>query len=58
MLKPLVRAPAVAAVLIAPAVHAQNTDFPQRPVTIVVPFAPGGSMDALARIAGTKLSPM
>ncbi|MGE4240571.1 Bug family tripartite tricarboxylate transporter substrate binding protein [Ramlibacter sp.] len=30
--------------------------YPDRPVTIVVPFPPGGSMDALARIAGQKLS--
>lgn len=58
MLKSVARALAIAALLIAPSVQAQGTDFPQRPVTIVVPFAPGGSMDALARIAGTKLSPM
>jgi len=44
-------------VLAAPAAHAQATDFPQRPVTIVVPFAPGGSMDALGRIVSAKLSP-
>jgi tripartite-type tricarboxylate transporter receptor subunit TctC len=30
--------------------------FPSKPVTIVVPFPAGGSMDALARIAGQKLS--
>ena len=40
---------AVAAILamVAPA-NAQ--DWPQRPVTIVVPFAAGGSADLLARI--------
>ena len=49
---------ALAAPLAAPLAQAQGTDFPQRPVTFVVPFAPGGSMDALARITATKLSPM
>jgi tripartite-type tricarboxylate transporter receptor subunit TctC len=31
-------------------------DFPQRPITIVVPFPPGGSTDLLARRIGEKLS--
>ena len=34
---------------------AQTAPFPQRAVTIVVPFPPGGSMDALGRIVGSKL---
>jgi tripartite-type tricarboxylate transporter receptor subunit TctC len=33
--------------------HAQ--DFPTRPVTIVVPFAPGGAGDILARMIGQRL---
>ncbi|MFL6822144.1 MAG: tripartite tricarboxylate transporter substrate binding protein, partial [Xanthobacteraceae bacterium] len=41
-------APVLAAVVFAPA-HAQEP-WPQRPVTIVVPFAAGGSADLLARI--------
>src|SRR5712691_3613439 len=42
-------APSVAASL-AIAAPAQAQDWPQRPVTIVVPFAAGGSADLLARI--------
>ncbi len=36
-----------------PAVHA--TDYPTRPVTLVVAFPPGGASDVLARILGRKL---
>jgi tripartite-type tricarboxylate transporter receptor subunit TctC len=32
-----------------------NTDFPQKPVTLVVPFAAGGSLDITARIIGERL---
>ena len=43
-------APALAAALVfAAAAHAQEP-WPQRPVTIIVPFAAGGSADLLARI--------
>jgi tripartite-type tricarboxylate transporter receptor subunit TctC len=34
--------------------HAQD-DFPNRPVRIIVPFAPGGSTDVVARILADKL---
>ena len=38
------------------ATAASAQDFPARPVKIVVPQAPGGASDALARIIGQKLS--
>jgi tripartite-type tricarboxylate transporter receptor subunit TctC len=36
---------------------AQNLDFPSRPVKVTVPFAPGGSVDQMARYIGGKLLP-
>jgi tripartite-type tricarboxylate transporter receptor subunit TctC len=35
---------------------AQYDDFPSRPITIIVPFTPGGSADVLMRLVGQKLS--
>jgi tripartite-type tricarboxylate transporter receptor subunit TctC len=46
----------VAAVLAAQAVQAQATDWPNRTVTVIVPFAAGGNTDIMARIASQKLS--
>jgi len=36
---------------------AQITEFPNRPIKIVVPFTPGGGVDVMTRVIGEKLSP-
>jgi tripartite-type tricarboxylate transporter receptor subunit TctC len=46
----------VAASALALGTAAQAQEFPDRPVTLVVPFAAGGSTDVVARIIGQKMS--
>jgi tripartite-type tricarboxylate transporter receptor subunit TctC len=45
---------AASALALGPAAQAQ--EFPDRPVTLVVPFAAGGSTDVVARIIGQKMA--
>jgi tripartite-type tricarboxylate transporter receptor subunit TctC len=39
------------------AIRAAQTDqYPSRPITIIVPFLPGGSSDVVTRLVGTKFA--
>ncbi len=46
----------IAAALGVTQAHAQATDYPNRPITLVVPYAAGGGNDVMARIVGEKMS--
>jgi tripartite-type tricarboxylate transporter receptor subunit TctC len=45
----------LAALTLLAVVPAHAQDWPQRPVKIIVPFAPGGNADGMARIIGQRL---
>jgi tripartite-type tricarboxylate transporter receptor subunit TctC len=49
-----VAATTVVVVAFAPPVAAD--EYPSRPVTLIVPYPPGGGVDAMARVLGDKLS--
>jgi tripartite-type tricarboxylate transporter receptor subunit TctC len=51
---PLAAALAALLALAAPAVHAE--DYPNRPITFVIPFPPGGGIDAILRSMGPRLT--
>jgi tripartite-type tricarboxylate transporter receptor subunit TctC len=42
--------------IVAPAALAQTDNYPSRPITIVVPFPPGGSSDTVTRLVAAKLA--
>jgi tripartite-type tricarboxylate transporter receptor subunit TctC len=53
----LSRLSALAVVVLLPLLaQAQEPDWPAKPVTVVVPFAPGGNTDVMARMASKHLS--
>ena len=52
----LSRAITAAALGLAAGSSVAQTDYPQRPITLIVPFAAGGPTDVVARIAGDHMS--
>ena len=49
---------ATATILVVTGVTAQSPadKYPEKPIKIIVPFAPGGSVDILARVIGQRLT--
>jgi len=44
------------ALALAGAASAQTDNYPNKPIRLIAPFPPGGSVDVVGRIVGAKLS--
>ena len=51
-----IRAIAVAALAALPLLAAAQSDYPNRPVKVLVPYAPGGATDIIARHVAARLN--
>jgi tripartite-type tricarboxylate transporter receptor subunit TctC len=56
MCRGLVAALAFTAAAVFAGPCAASADYPNRPVTLIVPYPPGGGVDAMARVVAQKLS--
>jgi tripartite-type tricarboxylate transporter receptor subunit TctC len=56
MTRPLALAALLSAAFAAPAQAQTAAQFPNKPITIVVPATPGGAIDQAARLIGQKLT--
>ena len=56
ILRTLRSSAAIALAALVSAVPTKADDYPSRPVTLVVPFPPGGGVDATARVLSQKLT--
>ena len=54
MIKHILATVAIAAATVCGSAHAQATNYPTKPVTIVVPFSPGGATDIMSRRSAAK----